>query len=158
MSDEGASAEGRFSDLDAPIPLRGPRDSLHQLAHQRFRYDFVMPSGVNSPAKGTFAKLDYLYSIAPEDSSLYCAVTAVSYANFHGRLKSEEAKHASGVYYGKSLQKLAGLMAMNPANIESDEILVVILVLGLYEVIHQISNSSSVMRAHTFTDIDFSPS
>jgi hypothetical protein len=47
---------------------------------------------------------------------------------------SEEAKHVSVVYYGKALKKLATLMANNPADVNSDEILVVILVLGLYEV------------------------
>lgn len=93
-----------------------------------------MPSGVNSPARGTFARLDSLYLKAPEDSCVFCAVTAVSCANFNGRVKSEEAKHASVVYYGKTLQKLATLMAENQANVNSDEILVVILGLGLYEV------------------------
>ena len=123
-----------ISEHRSDTPHVGLRDSLHQLAYQRFRYDFVMPSGVNSPARGTFSRLDSLYPEASEDSCLYCAVTAVSCANFNGRVKSEEAKHAGVVYYGKTLQKLAALMAMDPANVNSDEILVVILVLGLYEV------------------------
>jgi hypothetical protein len=91
-------------------------------------------TGLISPAKGTFSILDYLYPRASKDSCLYSAVTAVSCANFHGRLKSEEAKQASGLYYGKTLQKLATLMGMSPTTLNSDEILVTILVLGLYEV------------------------
>ncbi|KAJ5333004.1 uncharacterized protein N7506_006787 [Penicillium brevicompactum] len=114
-------------------PHVGLRDNLHDLAYQRFVYDFLTPSGFHSPAKGTFSRLDTLYSRAPPDSCLFCAVTAVSYANFYGRLKSEEARLASGVYYGKTLQKLTALMDTNPTGFTGDGILVVMLVLGLYE-------------------------
>lgn len=132
-------AESDRGDNDISDPLLGAphvglREHLHQLAYQRFLYDFVMPSGFHSPAKGTFSRLDTLYSKAPPDSCLFCAVTAVSCANFYGRLKSEEAKHASGVYYGKTLQKLAALMQTNPTGFNGDGILVVLLVLSLYEV------------------------
>jgi hypothetical protein len=134
MGENSTVNKGLASNQHLGTPYARLHEPLHQLAYQRFRYDFVMASGKNSPAEGTFSRLDFLYPMAPEDSCLFSAVTAVSCANLHGRLKSEEAQRASGLYYGKALQRLAALMAMSPSTVNSDEILVVILVLGLYEV------------------------
>lgn len=78
-------------------------------------------------------RLPELLKTTAQDSCLFNVVTAVAYANYNGRFKSEEANKASRLYYGQTLQQLAMIMT-DPAETQRDDILMVIFLLGLYEV------------------------
>lgn len=104
-----------------------PNDSLAQRAYNRFWYDFIhpFPEGMG--------RLSGLFKTTTQDPCLLTVVTAVAYANYHGRLNSEEASEASRLHYGLALQQLAAMMA-DPDKMQRDDALTVILFLGLYEV------------------------
>lgn len=100
---------------------------LSEVAYNRLYYDFV------SPWLGTLTRLRQQLQEASLDSCLVPVVAAVAYANFHGRCNSPEAKRASGVHYGLALQRLATTMT-DAVEMQRDEILMVIWLLGMYEV------------------------
>lgn len=56
-------------------------------------------------------RLPGLLKTTLQDPCLLTVVTAVNYANYHGRLNSEEASEASRLHYGLALQQLATMMA-----------------------------------------------
>ena len=106
--------------------LEEPGQTLYQLAYERLCYDFMEPYS-------SMARIQQKLSECSPDSCLHSAVAALSYANYHGRYKSQEAYEASTTYYGRTLPKLASLIS-NPAEILRDDVLMVVLLLGLYEV------------------------
>ncbi|KAJ5168556.1 uncharacterized protein N7482_004150 [Penicillium canariense] len=105
-----------------------PGQSLYEAAYNRLCYDFVIPW------PGSLKRLPKLMSTTAPNSCLVSVVAAVAYANFHGRCKSHEAKAASGIHYGRALQKLATTLS-DPADMQRDEILMVIFLLGMYEML-----------------------
>lgn len=112
------------TEITIPASL-GP--TLAEAAYNRLYYDFVLPW----PA--TLNRLrQHMRETAP-NSCLVSVVAAVAYANFHGRCYSPEAKRLSGAHYGQALQRLAATMA-DPVAMQRDEILMVIWLLGMYEV------------------------
>lgn len=100
---------------------------MSELAYNRLYFDFVFPW------PGTLNRLRHQLREAAPDSCLVSVVAAVAYANFHGRCNSLEAKRASGVHYGQALQRLATTMT-SAVEMQRDEILMVIWLLGMYEV------------------------
>jgi hypothetical protein len=105
--------------------MLGP--ALSEVAYNRFYYDFVIPW------PGTLIRLRQQLREASPGSCLVPVVAAVAYANYHGRCNSPEAKRASGVHYGLALQRLATTMT-DAVEMQRDEILMVIWLLGMYEV------------------------
>lgn len=100
---------------------------LYEQAYRRFCYDFV------TPFPGALSRLPQLLFESPPDSCLCSAVAAVAYANFHSRCKSDEAREAAAIHYGKTLQRFATIMA-DPVQIQRDDNLMVIFLMSLYEV------------------------
>ncbi|KAJ5594917.1 uncharacterized protein N7459_001125 [Penicillium hispanicum] len=122
----------------AKIPCVKPDISLYDLAWHRFCYDFV------NPLRRVMQRLPSMMLESPPDSCLNMAVAAVAYTNFYSRCKSLKAKEASGVCYGKTLQKLAVAMA-DPMELQRDEALLVIFLLGLYEILSSSTRDGSWM-------------
>lgn len=77
--------------------------------------------------------LPRMLSETSSESCLASAVAAVSYANFHGRCTSREAREASSIHYGKALQKLA-ITLTDYAVTQQAEVLMAVYLLSLYEV------------------------
>jgi hypothetical protein len=100
---------------------------LSELAYNRLYFDFVIPW------PGTLSRLRQQLRETTPDSCLVSVVAAVAYANFHGRCNSSGAKSASRVHYGQALQRLATTMT-SAVEMQRDEILMVIWLLGMYEV------------------------
>ena len=88
--------------------------SLYEQAYRRFCYDFV------TPFPGALSRLPHLLFENTPESCLCSAVAAVAYANLHSRCKSDEAREAAALYYGKTLQQFAAVMA-DPMQIQRDE-------------------------------------
>lgn len=108
-------------------PSSDPDTSLHTQAFLRFCYDFA------GPVQGPMSRLPKLMQHVSPDSCVSSALNAVVYANFANRCKSRDASEASSVYYGRTLQKLATLMA-TPEEMQQKGALLVIFLLALYEV------------------------
>lgn len=104
-----------------------PEPELYEQAYRRFNFDFI------TPFPGALSRLPQLLFASPPDSCLCSAVAAVAYANFYGRCRSIEAKEAGIVYYGRTLEKFATVMA-DPVEIQQDDTLMVIFLMSMYEV------------------------
>ncbi|KAJ5645195.1 hypothetical protein N7507_011206 [Penicillium longicatenatum] len=115
-----------------------PGFSLYEQAYRRFCYDFV------TPFPGALSRLPQLLFESTPDSCLCSAVAAVAYANFHSRCKFEKAKEAATVYYGKTLQKFAAMMA-DPVEIQRDDNLMVIFLMSMYEMLTSSTRDGSYL-------------
>lgn len=113
--------------------------SLYEQAYRRFCYDFV------TPFPGALSRLPQLLFENPPESCLCSAVAAVAYANFYSRCKSDEAREAAAIYYGKTLQRFAAVM-IDPVQIQQDDNLMVIFLMSMYEVSCWISEVSSCFK------------
>jgi hypothetical protein len=110
------------------------RPSLYRLAYLRFFFDFVTASDYNLNQTGAFQLLPDMFEKAPPDSFFHSAVSAASYANFGGRFKSDEARQVGTRYYGRALHQLAKSMTGASDGIDTNETLLGIFLLALYEV------------------------
>lgn len=101
--------------------------SLYELAYRRFCFDFISPFPVG------LRKLPQLLYKAFPDSCLCTIVAAVAYVNYDGRCNSPEARQEGRKSYGIALKKFADSMSDNKV-VQSDESLMVVFLMSLYEV------------------------
>lgn len=122
-------------EIQYPTPDEGIKPDLHQLAYNRFLFDFVLPNdSVNrdGPNNGFLTFLPSLYEQSSPGSCLYAAMFAVSFANFDGRFKSPEARLLSSEYCGRALKSIQ-LAIQDQSQAKSDKTLLAVYLLGIYE-------------------------
>ncbi|OCK85394.1 hypothetical protein K432DRAFT_377746 [Lepidopterella palustris CBS 459.81] len=111
------------------------KPDLHQLAWQRFCFDFVIPNlstDARSVATGVLEFLPSMYEKCSPESPLWAAVAAVSYANFDGRFKSPEARLLGSEFCGRALRLIQTAIG-DPLQARSDETLLSVYLLGIWE-------------------------
>lgn len=104
--------------------------------------------------KGAFDRVPQMLSSCSVDSCFYSAISAVSFANFGGRAKSQEARDTGAMFYGKALGQFAKAMASGSEQMQTDEALLGIFLLGIYEVRYDAQMSDSEAYLHP-VDNDF---
>jgi hypothetical protein len=105
------------------------------MVHLRFFYDFANPQDCSIARGGTLDRIPQMMAASSPDSWFHSAMSALSFANFGGRLKSQEAKNAGVVFYNTALGRFARVMSSSSgANIKTEETLLGIFLLGIYEV------------------------
>jgi hypothetical protein len=112
-----------------------PDQDLHDLAYNRFIYDFVIPNAHSDPGVVADGLLDFvpMYGNAAAGSCLRAATMAVCCANYAGRFKSAEARLQSSEHCGRAL-KLMQAAIKDPMEAKSDETLLTVYLLGIWEV------------------------
>ena len=121
-------------------------------AVNRFFYDYVLPSERTYPGAQLTGIFDYippLFYHAPQKSSLKQAVYAVSLANFDRRtgcslkgLRQDIDKH-----YGNTL-RLVAEESKNPKTAGTDELLLAVQMLGIFEQMSTGGNNAIFLQAH----------
>ncbi len=110
-----------------PVPLR---PSLKQMAYLRFLYDFASAQEHGMPRGGALDRIPHMMSASSADSWFHCAISALSLANFGGRLRSQEAKDAGLLSYNTALGRFSSAMSSpGGTRIKTDEALLGIFLL-----------------------------
>lgn len=122
------------------------RPSFQQMVYLRFFYDFVNAQDYDMSRNGAFDRIPSMITNCSSDSCFYSAISAVSFANFGGRVKSQEAKDTGAMFYGKALGQFAKAMSGTTEQMQTDEALLGIFLLGIYEVRFPTPDGSSADR------------
>jgi hypothetical protein len=108
------------------------------LEHQAFCFFFG--NYVSRPSKNSvtiYESIPALYLASPNDSALLYVITALGLAGLSYHTDTYGMETAAGVWYSKALHKLNQILR-DPVSAKADLTLLVVLLLGLYEVcIHQ---------------------
>jgi hypothetical protein len=130
----GRSNTGSPGDLALAFPQAmslGP--SLHDLAHQRFLFDFVVPDNSSKFMEGFQTFIPGFYNLTSPGSCFGTALSAAALANYGGRCKSTEAQGLAVEQYAKALG-LLNQSLRNPKESRKQETLAAVVLLGVYEV------------------------
>ncbi|KIW14278.1 hypothetical protein PV08_07060 [Exophiala spinifera] len=104
------------------------------MVHLRFFYDFASAQDNGMTRGGALGRIPQMVTTCPSNTWFHSAISALSFANFGGRLKSQEAKDAGVVFYNNALGRLARVMSdSGGAKIQTDQVLPGIFLLGIYE-------------------------
>lgn len=105
------------------------------MVHLRFFYDFANVYDGGTARRGALNGIPQMMAASSPDSWFYSATSALSFANFGGRLKSQEAKGAAVVFYNTALGRFAKAMSNSSGGkMKAEEALFGIFLLGIYEV------------------------
>ena len=124
------------SQRDAPSPGPLLRTDLHECALNRWLFDFCIPTDRFNPQRGVLDYFPQLYRQSDPASCLHAAVSAVSYSNFHRRSAPlvEKCQLLGKKFYIQSLS-LVNKATRNEVTARSDQVLMAVHLLGIYEVI-----------------------
>jgi len=119
---------------EIPMPV-SLRPSFLQIVHLRFAYDFASAQDHDMVRDGGLGQISQRMATCSPDSWFHSVLSAISFANFGGRLKSQEAKDAGAKFYGSALGRFAKAMSSpGGTQIKADEAILGIFLLGIYEV------------------------
>ncbi|KAF2097001.1 hypothetical protein NA57DRAFT_57611 [Rhizodiscina lignyota] len=121
--------DGLTSSLATSVQLR---PALQQMAYLRFFYDFISAQDYYNVGS-TADPIPEMFKKASPNSYFHSAVSAVSLANFGSRFKHEEARQKGQVYYGKALGQFTKAMTGPEEEMDTNEALLGVFLLGIYE-------------------------
>ena len=109
---------------------------VHDLVRSRFFFDYVLPLTDSTPNRGVLDFLPdlYLQNDGP-GSALSAALSACSYSNFNRRFRTTSPSNQilRAKYYGEALSLVKNATQCE-ATAKSDQLLVAVYLLGIYEI------------------------
>ncbi|EHK23050.1 uncharacterized protein TRIVIDRAFT_60130 [Trichoderma virens Gv29-8] len=126
------------SSIPKPVTLRS---SFQQMVHLRFFYDFANAQDRGTATNGALDRIPQMMAASSPDSWFHSAMSALSFANFGGRLKSQEAKNVAAVFYNNALGRFARVMSSSASGkTGAEQVLFGIFLLGIYELMYCLAN------------------